>query len=267
MFIIGIAVAGGGAFYAYKLFSTYEAALARKTEDRIETVKVIVARVDIPFGHVLQGTEVTWAEWPKNSVPAGAFTDAEKLFGLRNEPRTVIQAMRTGEAVLSSKVTKLGEAPRMAYNLAEGMRAFSFPINASTGVAGFVQAGDRVDILITRKVNDQMRSEIFMQDILVIAVDQRANAESRSSARVGRIATVQVTPLDAQKLAIAQTEGTLSMTLRGIGESIQNPDEMVPINADELFDREVEVVEEQEVQRTRVKVRRGVEENEVEFEN
>lgn len=267
VFILGIAVAGVGAYYAFQLFSRYEAALALKSEDKIETVRVVVARSDIPFGKVLDPTEVMWAQFPKESVPAGAFTTAKELFGENDLPRTVIQAMSAGEVVLASKVTELGEAARMAYKLSEGMRAFSFPINASTGVAGFVQAGDRVDILITRQVSGQMRSEIFMQDILVIAVDQRANAQARGSARVGRIATVQVTPLDAQKLAIAQTEGTLSMTLRGVGEAIQAPEELVPINADELFDREVEEVVEEEVQRTRVKVRRGGEEKEVEFDN
>ena len=103
----------------------------------------------------------------------------------------------------------------MAMNLSPGMRAVSIKIDAVSGVAGFVAAGDRVDILLTRTPQGQLVSSVILQDITVIAVDRRANAET-TRARIWRTVTVEVDTVQAQKLALEQQMGTLSLTLHGI---------------------------------------------------
>ena len=262
--IIGIALAGGGAYYVSRYISEIEA-LATRPVKSVETMKILVARENIPYGHVIEGSEVTWAEFPVSSVPSGAYNDVNAFFGNQKGVfRTAIQAMTQGEPILGTKVTRLGERPSLAYNLSPGMRAFSFPISATSGVAGFVQAGNKVDILLTRLSGDSMRTEVLLQDVLVIAVDQRTEAETRR-ALVGRTATVEVTPIDAQKLTIAQTEGKLSMTLRGTNEPVTPAEELIPLDADELFEREKEEAA-PEVKRNTVRLRRGGETKEVEID-
>ncbi|MEM7236914.1 MAG: Flp pilus assembly protein CpaB [Pseudomonadota bacterium] len=255
VFLIGVALAGGGAYYAAQFFEKYEAALANRDDSSIDTVKIIVTRDDMPFGHQLHGTEVKFAEWPKGSVPEGAFTDAKELLGDGTQKRTVTQQLRAGEPILAAKITKLGQSPRLAFSLQEGKRAFSFPISASTAVAGFVQAGDRVDLLLTRNVSGQMRTEVFMQDVKIIAIDQRTNASTKG-ARVGSLATIEVDPIDVQKLTIAQNSGRFSLTLRGVNDAVKDPDQLVPMTAADLFGEQVEEVK-PVVEKNKIKVRKG----------
>ena len=256
VFLIGVALAGGGAYYAAQFFDRYEKALAAQKRDNLETVKIVVASRDMGYGHLIEANEVKFAQWPKESLPSGVFTTAKDFLGSGERQRTVIQPLRAGEPVTSAKVTDLGEKPRLAYQLDEGKRAFSFPINATTAVAGFVQAGDRVDLLLTRKINGQTLTQVFMQDVEIIAIDQRTDRTSKG-ARVGRLATIQVDPIDAQRLTIAQTTGRFSLVLRGANEVVKDePEQLVPLTTNDVFGikpKEKAPVKE----RTTVKVRKG----------
>jgi pilus assembly protein CpaB len=101
------------------------------------------------------------------------------------------------------------------------MRAVTVPINAVTGVAGFVTPGDVVDVLLTRRIpgdgagNDDKMTSIILENVPVLAVDRRAS-EQNTEPNVGRTATLQVDPLGAQKLALATEVGTLSLALRNV---------------------------------------------------
>ncbi len=88
--------------------------------------------------------------------------------------------------------------------------------------------GDRVDILLTRSINGEITTSMILQNVLVIATDQTANAES-SAARVARTATVEVDPPDASKLALSQQVGKLSLSLRGMDEAVEASVEAVSI--------------------------------------
>ncbi|MBY8976346.1 Flp pilus assembly protein CpaB [Rhodobacteraceae bacterium NNCM2] len=264
VFVVGIALAGGGAYYASMYFEKFEN-LSKNNQPAFETVEIVVATVDMEFGHQLQGKDLKFALWPKASVPNGAFTDGEKLMGKdRNVKRTVIQPFRAGEPILESKITKLGGTPRLAFSLAEGKRAFSFSINASTAVAGFVQAGDRVDLLLTRNVDGKLRTEVFMQNVKIIAIDQETDASSRG-ARVGRLATIEVDPIDVQKLTIAQNSGQFSLALRGINDEVQDPDQLTPMTSADLFGEKVEEIE-PVIEKNKVKVRKAGQVQDVEIE-
>ena len=115
-------------------------------------------------------------------------------------------------------------------------REVSISIDAVSGVAGFVAAGDRVDILLTRTQQGQLVSSVILQDITIIAVDQRANSET-TRARLGSTVTVEVNTVQAQKLALARQVGKLSLTLRGIiGEA--NDEALAPVTEESLSDFE-----------------------------
>jgi len=105
------------------------------------------------------------------------------------------------------------------------MRAATVRINDVSGVAGFIQPNDSVDVLITRVLPGSDRgtqvTDVLLQNVQVLAIDQAAKNED-GSPRVGRSATLQVNPLDAQKLALAQEAGSLSLVLRKPGDT-SNP--------------------------------------------
>jgi pilus assembly protein CpaB len=246
--VFGVALAGGALFFATEYFKEIKASMAQQGPD---TVRVLVAKQALNYGATIQPGNLRWVEWPKSAVPPGAFTSVEDLLGKKGaEKRIVLRAIDPGEPLLESKITKLGESPRMAMNLGAGMRAVSISIDAISGVSGFVAAGDRVDILLTRTQQDQLTSSVILQDITVIAVDQRSNAEG-ASPRLGRTVTVEVDTNQAQKLALAQQVGRLSLTLRGIGETDDGI--LKPVTAAELSDFAAPEKEEE----FKVRVRRG----------
>ncbi|MDH3668928.1 MAG: Flp pilus assembly protein CpaB [Paracoccaceae bacterium] len=246
--VFGVALSGGALFFASEYFNEMKASMAQKGP---ETVRVLVAKSSLQYGATIKPENLQWVEWPKSAVPPGAFVSAEALLGDKgDQKRIVLRSIDPGEPILEGKITKFGESPRMAMNLGEGKRAVSLRIDAVSGVAGFVSAGDRVDILLIRNLSGQLVSSVILQDITVIAIDQRQNSET-VSARVGSTVTVEVDTVQAQKLALAQQVGTLSLTLRGIGESAGG--DMKPITANDLSGIEAP----EEVKERTVRVRRG----------
>jgi len=222
--VAGVAIGGGAIFY---LKTPREIEIAHVVTGP-ETVKLLVAKQALGYGATLLPGNLQRVEWPKSAVPPGAFTSVEELLGEKGDQRRIVlRSIEPGEPILEGKITRFGESPRMSMNLSPGMRAVSIKIDAVYGVAEFVAVGDRVDILRTRIQAGRLVSRVILQDITVIAVDRRANAET-TRARLGRTVTVEVDTVQAQKLALAQQMGTLSLTLHGIGEPprmLLNPSE------------------------------------------
>jgi pilus assembly protein CpaB len=246
--VFGVALAGGALFFASEYFKSINASMAQQGP---ETVKVLVAKQALGYGTTIKPGNLQWVEWPKSVVPPGAFTSVEDLLGEKgDQKRIVLRSIEPGEPILVARITKFGESPRMSMNLGDGKRAVSIRIDAVSGVSGFVAAGDRVDILLTRTQQEQLTSSVIIQDVTVIAVDQRQNSEG-SSPRLGQTVTVEVDTVGAQKLALAQQVGRLSLTLRGIGETTEGS--LRPITADELSDFDAPEEEEE----FKVRVRRG----------
>ena len=214
--VFGLALAGGALFFASEYFSQLRASMAQSGP---ETVRVLVAKRELTYGAQLDAEQLQWVEWPKAAVPPGSFTSVEALFGEKGaQKRIVLRSIEPGEPILQSKITKKGESPRMAMNLGEGRRAVSLNVGGVQGVSGFVAPGDRVDIMLIRKIEGELVSSIVMENVEVIAVDQRASTESTSPRTFGTV-TVDVNRVEAQKLALAQRVGEISLTLRGVGET------------------------------------------------
>ncbi len=206
--------------------------LAAPARAGMETVRVLVAKQAMNYGATIKPGNLQWVEWPAAAVPPGAFTSVEELLGEKGDQRRIVlRSIEPGELVLEGKITILGDPPRMLMNLRAGMRAVSISIDAA---AGFVSMGDRVDVLLTRTQEGQLVSSVILQDITVIGVGQRANSET-ASPQLGRTVIVEVDTVQAQKLALAQQVGRLSLTLRSIGET--NDEVLKPVTADKALKR------------------------------
>ena len=188
------------------------------------TTKVAVAAAPLGYGIDVTADKVRFVDYPNSSIPPGAFTNAAQLMppGRR---RVALMPISVNEPILASKISGQGQGASIAALLPAGMRAASVRINDVSGVAGFVQPNDSVDVLITREMNGADRNasltDVLLQNVRVIATDQQAkNADG--SPIVAKTATLEVSPLDSQKLALAQEIGTLSLVLRKPGEQ-NNP--------------------------------------------
>jgi pilus assembly protein CpaB len=196
------------------------------------TTKVAVAAAPMSYGTDITPDKVRFVDYPNTSIPPGAFTDSVKLLP-PGKKRVALMPISVNEPILTSKISAEGQGASIAALLPEGMRAASVRINDVSGVAGFIQPNDSVDVLITRQLpngdRDMQVTDVLLQNVRVIAMDQQAkNADG--TPKIAKTATLEVAPLDAQKLALAQQVGDLSLVLRKPGEQNNPVVETVSLN-------------------------------------
>jgi len=184
-------------------------------------VVVVVAARPIELGQTLTPDMLRLQAWPVGALPQGAFTQISEITG--GATRVALRSIEPNEPILASRVSGAGGRATLSATIAEGHRAVAIRVNDVIGVGGFVLPGDFVDVLLTREENEgrrgdrAMRTDLLIANIRVLAIDQTAN-ESRNDPQVARAVTIEVTPEDGQKVALATQVGTLSLALRRADE-------------------------------------------------
>ncbi len=190
--------------------------------------KVLVAQRVLPTGTIITADAIGFQPWPKELVKDAYFIDGEldvsKLLG------TVVRfPITAGEPVTQGSLVKPGDRGFLAAALGPGMRAVTVPVSDKTGVAGFIFPGDRVDLVLTQSVKgddanggDLKASETILRNLRVLATDQSTTQETvdgKTVVKQFRTVTIEVTPKIAEQVSVAQTIGTLSLSLRSIADS------------------------------------------------
>jgi pilus assembly protein CpaB len=209
---LGVAVAGGSVVLAARMSPTGTASAPVAAEAPANTVLVLVANSNIGFGAAVELADLTSVNWPKDNLPEGAFTTLEPVINPALGVRRAKQAISMGEILVPSKLSGFGEAVTVVNKLGPNARAVAIQVDAVSGVGGFVAPGDFVDVLMTQGDGAALQTMTILQNVAVVGVDQSANAELQTT--VARTITVEVSPQDSQKLALAQRAGALSLTLR-----------------------------------------------------
>ena len=197
------------------------------------TTKVAVASVPLAYGTELTADKVRFVDYPNSSIPPGAYNNAATLMPA-GQKRFALLAMGVNEPILAAKISAPGQGASIASLLTDGMRAATVRIDDVSGVAGFVQPNDSVDVFITRTLPGdaaQQVTDVLLQNVRVLAIDQEAkNADG--TPKLARSATFEVSPIDGQKLALGQKTGQLSLVLRKPGE--QNNPVVETVNMNDL---------------------------------
>jgi pilus assembly protein CpaB len=190
--------------------------------------RVLVAKRALTAGTIITADALGFQPWPKELVQDAYFIDGEadmnKLLG------TVVRfPITAGEPVTQGALVAPGDRGFLAAALAPGMRAVTVPVSATTGVAGFVFAGDRVDLVLTQTVEGEngtqplKAAETVLRNLRVLATDQTVektvDENGKTEVTEFRTVTLEVTPKIAEKIAVAQTIGTISLALRSIADS------------------------------------------------
>lgn len=216
---LGVAVVLG--LFAVFLANSYLTAADKKIEQS-GTTKIAVAAVPLEYGTELTPGRIRFAEYPNTSIPAGSFLTMGQILP-QGKKRVALMRIEPNEPILPNKISAAGEGASIAALLPEGMRATSVRINDVSGVAGFIQPNDSVDVLVTRSIegrNGQV-TDVLLQNLRVLAIGhQQQGAEGKPIS--AKTATLLVDQVGAQKLALAQQVGTLSLVLRKPGEQ-DNP--------------------------------------------
>ena len=197
----------------------------------IETVPILVADVDLDFGDVLSRDAVRIVNYPADAVPNGSFSNIETIFESEHE-RIVLSPLAFNEPILDHKIVGPNGKASLSARITSGYRAVSIRVDDVSGVAGFVVPGDVVDIIYTREpeaaangrqtkqqASSTYISDIILQNITVLGVNQN-HSQATSDAIVARTVTLEVSNEDGQALNLAMKHGTLSLSLRGVGETV-----------------------------------------------
>ena len=227
LLIAALVVALGTALAARSLFAGAASPTAGAVQaPQPQGPRVLVARRALPAGTILTADAVDFQLWPQGMVQDVYYIDGEtdmtRLLG------TVVRhPVTAGEPVTRGALVAPGDRGFLAAALGPGMRAVTVEVSARTGVAGFVFPGDRVDIMLTQTVEGDgpplKATETILRNLRVLATDQStettAGEDGKTLVREFRTVTLEVTPKIAEKIAVAQTIGTLGLSLRSIADS------------------------------------------------
>ncbi len=199
----------------------------------VATQTIVVAAAPLRFGTEIEKQHLREIEWPEAAVPKGAFGKIDEVLDGKTR-RVALAPVEENELLLATKVTGPGQRGSLASVIEPGMKAVTVRVNDVNGVAGFVLPGERVDVLITRSLDkDAAFTDVLLQGMKVLAADQMADAREDKPSP-GKTVTLQATTEQAQKLTLAATVGTLSLTLRAAGQS--QPEKAQRVALDDLSD-------------------------------
>jgi pilus assembly protein CpaB len=191
---------------------------------------IVVAAVPLSFGAALKPENLREIPWPSGSLPEGSYSSIKELVS-SGQRRVVLSPLGPNEPVLKWKISGPDARASLSSLVGEGMRAVGIRVNDVVGVGGFVLPGDRVDILFTRTSNndDNSSTDILIQNTRVLGIDQIVD-EKTNQPTVAKVVTVEVNSIDAQKIALAQSIGSLSLSLRSAGSLDKAPAQRVVVD-------------------------------------
>ncbi|MGQ0526923.1 MAG: Flp pilus assembly protein CpaB [Alphaproteobacteria bacterium] len=260
-------VIGGALAVALLVAVLVSVTLGGKKDPVIEEAKVdiLVAAKDLGIGRELQVGDTRWQEWPQSSVFPGAVVREKQELADAALKGRLGRNVASGEPVLENAI--LGEAKGnfVAASLEPGQRAVAIEVSAASMVGGFIGPGDYVDVMLTYKMSvrtdddnpavqntielnlQKTATETILQNVKVLAVDQRAEQPEDGKIKVGKTVTLAVSAQDAERVSLAGQIGEITLSLRGVGD-----DKLVEKNWETISDaRLTNIYEEvmQEVQK------------------
>lgn len=232
-------IAAFTAFAARSMFAGASAPQAEAVAAQPKGPKVLVAQRALPVGTIITADSLSFQGWPDELVKDAYYiegqADMSKLLG------TVVRfPITAGQPLTQGALVAPGDRGFLAAALAPGMRAITIPVSAKTGVGGFVFPGDRVDLMLTQDVKGEgsgeslRTAETILRNLRVLATDQATDSEvveGKTVVHAFRTVTLEVTPRIAEKVAVAQEIGEISLSLRAISDD-QGEFERILANGD-----------------------------------
>lgn len=189
---------------------------------------VLVAARDVPPGQYLDAPSVRWQTWPKAGLAASFITKSKQPDIAKAIDGMIVRApLVSGQPVTDSNTVRANTPGFLAATLGSGMRAISVAVSDRTGAGGFILPNDRVDVLLTRDMGGNngknFETKTLLRDVRALAIDQIIQQDKDKQAVVGHVATLELTPEQAELMAQAEQTGVISLALRRLGESNGTP--------------------------------------------
>tara|TARA_R110002072_G_scaffold35754_28_gene105561 strand:- start:6932 stop:8062 length:1131 start_codon:yes stop_codon:yes gene_type:complete len=236
--LIGVALISGlGTVYMARLLLTApDARLSEQTSQAVDPQKAPVTRIlvaarDLPTGALVRAEDLAFRAWPEVAEGEDVYLLEEQTSLDDYLGAVVRRALTAGDPVTRRRLVKPGEQGFLAAVLEPNTRAVSVPINGVTGVAGLVFPGDRVDLILTHtitladdaNITERRAAETVLENVRILAIDQSTDDQS-DEPKVGKTATLEVLPQQAERVILLAELGQLSLSLRALAWQLDVPD-------------------------------------------
>jgi pilus assembly protein CpaB len=197
----------------------------------LATTEVLVAKADLNTGQAVSESDLGWQTWPAASASAALVRKSDRPDAIKEFSGAMVRSpMVAGEPIRDSKVVLARGGGFMAAVLPHGMRAIALDITPDNDAGGFILPNDHVDVILTRRDKwaekiagvEKYTSETILRNVRVLAVDQSIEDKEGQKVAVGKTATIELEPQQAETLALARQLGTISLALRSLLDS-QSP--------------------------------------------
>jgi pilus assembly protein CpaB len=227
--VLGVALAAGGVA-ALLAGGHHEAPppAAAPPPPPLATVDILVAKNDLSRGQVIADDDIDWQTWPAASANASFVKRTDRPDAIHQFIGAIArESVASGEPIRDPSVVFAKGSGFMAAILPKGMRAVSMEVSAENAAGGFILPDDHVDVVLTRHdkmqtaggASDKIVSESILRNVRVLAIDQAVEEKAGQRVVVGKTATLELTPDQAETLQVARQQGSLSLALRSLIDS------------------------------------------------
>jgi pilus assembly protein CpaB len=228
--VLGVALAAGGVA-AMLASGHHDAPPPAAPPPPLATVDVLVAKGDLERGHVIADGEVDWQTWPAASANPNFIKKTDRPDAVHQFSGAVVRIpVASGEPIRDPAVVFAKGSGFLAAILPKGKRAVAMEVSAENAAGGFILPDDHVDVVLTRHdktqqaggSNDRVVSETILRNVRVLAIDQAVEEKAGQKVVVGKTATLELVPDQAEALQLARQQGTLTLALRSLVDSQAN---------------------------------------------
>jgi pilus assembly protein CpaB len=224
--VLTIAVGAGG-LAAYLASGTDRKPVAAAPAPQMKTIDVLVAKSDIPLGKKVDAGTLQWQSWPVGTASDNFIRRDKRADAIQKLTGSIARSpFVAGEPIRETKLVRADGSGFMAAVLPAGMRAISTDISPETGAGGFILPNDRVDVILSRRSRggdqggaEAAQSEIILTNIRVLAIDQTPREKDGQNTVIGKTATLELRPDQAETLARARQSGTITLALRSLADA------------------------------------------------
>jgi pilus assembly protein CpaB len=225
--LIGFGVAGVAALAAVVIMSKFvnrPVAKPAVVTQVVDSVRVLVARSDLPLGSITTEQSFRWQDWPKDSISPSFVTSAMKPQADKDYANFIARSpVLAGEPITDSKVIKSGSGGVLAAILPPGMRAVATKISEQSAAGRLILPNDHVDlILIQRKRSkngsEEVNADTLFRNVRILAIGQQLETKDGKKTAEGNVAVLEMTPKQSEMLALANTMGEISLALRSVAD-------------------------------------------------
>jgi pilus assembly protein CpaB len=215
--VLSLIIAVAGTIYLYKWVERQRGPKEVVQVENIEAAPIVVSAGNLPWGTQLKPEMIKMAPYLKESLPVGYFSSANDL-----KDRVIISPLKLNEPITEDKLAPTSvKTGGVSAVLKPGMRAIAVKGDKVIGISGFINPGNRVDVIVTveEPKTKKIKSKIFLKNTAVLATGTQIEKNEKGEPMPVDVYTLEVTPKQAEKVALAASEGRLQFALRGVTDS------------------------------------------------